>query len=97
MKISVNAKYITGEVELKFSKYQNGSLAIQAFSLYGEPEFTATVALDELPPNGYVFLKGWSENEGIPDALEKAGIVELTNHTIPTGYCKAQVAKLLIT
>ena len=96
MKITVNTKYIKGEVELKFGEYQNGSPAIQAFSLYGEPEFVATVALDELPADGHVFLKGWSENEGIPQALVNAGIVKLTGRTIPIGYCEAQEAKLLI-
>ena len=96
MRITVNTKYIKGEVELQFSKYQNGSPAIQAFSLYGEPEFTATVALDELPSEGCVFLKGWSENEGIPAALVKAGIVELTGRKLPTGYCEAEEAKLLV-
>ena len=95
MKIEINTKYVKGEVELRFRKYQNGSTAIQAFSLYGEPEFTATVALDEIPAKGYVFLKGWSENEGIPNALQKAGIIELTGRTIPTGYTEAQEAKLL--
>ncbi|KKN78836.1 hypothetical protein LCGC14_0346080 [marine sediment metagenome] len=95
MKITVDAKYVKGEVELKFREYPNGSKAIQAFSLDGEPEFTATVALDILPTTDHVFLKGWSENEGIPEALEKAGIVELTGWTIPTGYCKAQDARLL--
>lgn len=96
MKITVNAKYIKGEVELQFGKYQNGSIAIQAFSLCGEPEFKATVALDEVPREGCVFLKGWSENEGIPAALVKAGIVELTGRKLTTGYCEAEEAKLLI-
>jgi len=97
MKITVNTKYIKGEVELQFGKYPNGSTSIQAFSLYGEPEFTATVALEVLPREGCVFLKGWSENEGIPAALVKAGIVELTGKKLPTGYCEAEEAKLLIT
>lgn len=96
MVITVSAKYIKGEVELQFGKYQNSSTAIQAFSLYGEPEFTATVALDEKPKEGFVFLKGWSENEGVPNALEKAGIVELTGRKLPNGYCEAEEAKLLV-
>lgn len=97
MRIAISTKYINGEIELEFGKYQNTSVAIQAFSLDGEPEFTATVALDEVPRPGYVFLKGWSENEGIPNALEKAGILALTGRTIPTGYVEAQEAKLLKT
>ena len=86
--ININAKYVKGETQLHFMKYANGSIAIQGLSLYGEPMFIATVALDELPPKGHVFLKGWSENEGIPESLENAGIVKLTGRKIPTGYCE---------
>ena len=96
MKIMINAKYVKGEVELVFKNYGNGSTAIEAFSLYGEPEFIATVALDEVPGKGKVFLKGWSENEGIPDALVKAGVVKLTGRKISTGFCEALEADLLI-
>ena len=95
MRIKVKAKYIKGEVDLVFGHYQDGSTAIRAFSLDGEPMFTATVALDEVPPAGHVFLKGWSENEGIPESLVSAGIVKLTGRTIPTGYCEAFEAELL--
>lgn len=98
IKININAKYVKGEVELRFGHYRNGSIAIQAFNSKGEPEFIATVALDEMPPEGHVFLKGWSENEGIPFALVSAGIVKLTGRTIPAGFSfsKAYEAELLI-
>ena len=96
MQIHVKAKYTNEMVILNLDgKYGNGSRAISATTLQGEPQFTATVALDETPPDGHVFLKGWSENEGIPEALVKAGVVELTGRTIPTGYCEAVEAKLL--
>lgn len=94
MNINVSTEYCKGEVELNFGKYSNGSTAIRA-SQNGEPMFVATVALDELPPKGHVFLKGWSENEGVPQALEKAGIVKLTGRKIPTGYVEAEEAELL--
>ena len=94
MNISINTQYCKGNVELSFGKYGNGSTAIQAFQ-GGEPMFVATVAMDELPLRGHVFLKGWSENEGIPEALEKAGIVKLTGRKIPTGYVEAEDAELL--
>ena len=97
MEIHVKSKYTDEDVVLEFAKYSNDSPAIKLLSLYGEPICTATVALDEKPADGCVFLKGWSENEGIPESLVKAGIVELTGRTIPTGYCEAQEAKLLIT
>ena len=97
MKIHVKAKYTDEDVVLDLSrKYGNGSRAITATTLQGDPQFTATVALDESPTEGCVFLKGWSENEGIPEALVKAGIVELTGRTVPTGFCEAVEAKLLV-
>ena len=95
MEVKIKSKYSDEITNLTFNFYQNGSTAIRGLSLSGEPLFVATVALDEVPPPGHVFLKGWSENEGIPEALVKAGIVELTGKTIPTGRCEAQEAKLL--
>ena len=95
MVVRIKTKYINTDVKLHFRKYGNGSIAIQGFS-FGEPEFTATVALDEVPPDNHVFLKGWSENEGLPAALVNAGIVKLTGRTIPTGFCEALEAEMLI-
>lgn len=95
MRITVNAKFVNEDVLLSFANYGDGSVAIQAVSLGREPMFTATVCIDEPAKKGHVFLKDWSENEGIPDALVKAGIVELTGRTVPTGYCEALEAKLL--
>lgn len=95
MEVFIKAKYVQGKMNLRFGHYQNGSVAIRGENLCGEPEFTATVALDEVPPKGYIFLKGWSENEGIPEALVKAGIVQLTGRKIKTGYCEAEEAILL--
>jgi len=60
---------------------------------------TYTVCLWEPPAplrEGHVWLKGWSENQGVPEALEAAGLVELTGETWPTGFVEAQEAKLLI-
>lgn len=96
MKAHINSKFCNEEVELSFGQYGDGSTAIQGISLQGEPIFTATVALDEKPTEGCVFLKGWSENEGVPEALVKAGIVELTGRKIKTGFCEAEEAKLLL-
>ncbi len=97
MEVHIKSKYTNETVILNLDRhYGNGSRAITATTLQGEPQFTATVALDELPAEGCVFLKGWSENEGIPEALVKAGIVELTGRTVPTGYCEAIEAKMLV-
>jgi len=96
MIIKINSKYTNEDVILTFGLYSNGTTAIMGKSLNHEPLFTATVALDKKPFEGCVFLKGWSENEGVPESLVKAGVVELTGRTIDCGYCKAQEAKLLI-
>ena len=98
MKVPIQAKYVNEMVDLQFGHYGiNGSPSIKGISIEeGEPLFTATVALnDELPNEGCVFLKGWTENEGIPEALVKAGIVELTGRKIKTGFAEAVEAKLL--
>jgi len=80
MKVQISARYIAGEVELRAGQYFDGALAIQGFR-GSVPEFKATVHMDTPPGEGCVWLKGWSENEGIPAALEAAGVVKLTGKT----------------
>lgn len=95
--IAMESKYCNEDVELKLGVYGDGSLAMKGFSLYGEPMFKATVCVEgEVPSEGCVFLKGWSENEGIVECLVKAGIVELTKRVMPIGFCVAEEALLLI-
>jgi len=95
MKVHIKSKHCNEDVILRFGFYANNTTAIQALSLQGEPMFKATVALNEKPAEGCVFLKGWSENEGIPEALVKAGIVRLTGRKVKAGYCEAIEAELL--
>jgi len=78
--------------------YHDGSTAIIVMSDRGK-ECTATVCLapeGPTPKKGFVWLKGWSENEGVPEALEKSGIVKRTGDTIPTGWGDAELAELLV-
>lgn len=91
------AKYMGGGY-VEFSTYPfNREIAIRIYAEDGQPEATATVALQDAPNarsrNG-VWLKGWSENEGVPEALVKAGIVTLTGETYPTGFCDAVFGEL---
>jgi len=61
-------------------KYQaDNSLALVATDGRGEPLYTATVKLDIRPQQGCVWIKTWSENEGVLEALIDANIV------FPTG------------
>lgn len=52
-----------------------------------EPMATATVnIMEETPAPNCVFIKTWSENEGILEALEKAGVVKRTGRQILCGF-----------
>ena len=96
-KVHIKTKYMDEDVLLEFAKYENGRIAIRALTEQGEPAFVATVNIPQATPaEGCVFLKGWSENEGIPEALVKEGVVELTGRKIATGMCAADEAKILI-
>lgn len=96
--ISVDAKYVKGQAMLRFGQYSNGRIAMSLFDpVTYEPLATATVNLpEEQLAAGHVFLKGWSENEGLPQALEKAGVVKLTGNQVHTGFVAADEAQLLV-
>jgi hypothetical protein len=83
---------------IRFDQYRSGETAIEIVDQHGEPQYVATVALVPYGaphPGEYgVWLKGWSENEGVPEALAAAGIVTLTGRRHPTGFCEAQHADL---
>ena len=77
--------------------YHDGSTALIIYSDRGK-EATATVCLapeGPTPDEGFVWLKGWSGNEGLPEALEEAGILKRTGETCPTGHVHAELAELL--
>ena len=78
-------------------KYGNGRTAVvleDEEGLYA----VATVNLPDEPlEDGYVFVKDYSENEGMLQALVDAGIVERTDKdTVQSGYVEVPVAKLTI-
>ena len=74
----------------------HGNLAIQIWDDDGMPVARPTYNPPYTLPEGYVALATWSENTGMPELLEEAGIVELTDETIQVGqWCHAVIAKLL--
>lgn len=94
------AKHFTEGV-VEFAQYGNGGTAI----LIMQPDTgvrlaVATVNLEGLgaPTNkpDHVWLKGHSENEGIPEALEEAGILKRTGEVFPTGFVYVELAKILV-
>lgn len=85
---------------IEFTSYYYGrGTCMRLFDeLTGEPGYVATVNMpDELPRNGYVFIKNWNENTGILEALTSAGIVEPTGRRIASRYVYADECRLLVT
>ena len=82
---------------VQFLTYQSGETAIEVVDAEGD-SYMATVALvpsgAEHPGETGVWLKGWSENSGVPQALESAGVVRLTGRTQSTGFVMAHHAEL---
>lgn len=93
---NIKGKYTEGPAKVEFDRYGNGRVAIRLLNPdTDEPIATATVNVVEYDlPDGHVLLKGWSENEGIPEAMQKAGIVKLTGVKVPCGFVEAEVAVL---
>ena len=60
--------------------------------LAGSPDELGAIA--PVKPD-HVWIKEWSENEGVVQALVDAGIVELTGNAWPTGYTFAIEGRLL--
>ena len=88
----IKTKYLDDEVVFWRTSYVDGSTAIVLTSPDGEPLMTATVCLaayGDTPEPGHVFLKTWSENEGIYEALLAAGVIGEFTRVIPAGYAQA--------
>lgn len=92
-------KYCKRETETAWSHYQEtGETALVLMDDDGSVALKATVC----PPSGnlraghdWIWLKGWSENEGVVDALVKAGVVTLmTNAVAQCGHQVALAGKL---
>lgn len=94
--IHISAKYCKGDMNVHFATYAKGGKCISLHDPNGELVCRATVCLpDHNLQAGCVWLKGWGENEGVPVALEKAGVVQLIPLFAQSGYVIAQMAKVL--
>jgi hypothetical protein len=93
--IDLKTKHINETVVVRKATYPNGSTALVLSSPIGEPMGHATVALEELPGNGNIFVKDWNENAGLLGALQQLGIVGPVIRTVPAGFCEAHEVELL--
>ncbi len=83
--------------EVRQATYSNGRTALLLEDAKtGESVAVATVNLphENLEP-GQVFIKDYSENHGMLEALEKAGIVKATGETVHSGFAPVPKAILL--
>ncbi len=82
---------------VNITEYRDGNAAISLDDATdGSPVATASVNIPEAKlPTGFIFIKNWSENEGMLDALVSAGIVEDTGRTFPCGFTDANLCKLV--
>ena len=83
---------------LVWHRYGNNRRALELVDVVdGSPVVMATVNLpDEKLDPDEVFIKDYSENDGLLDALMKAGIVEDTGRRVTSGYVTIPVCRLLI-
>lgn len=76
--------------------YGNGQ---SAYILEGEPDgfpeevARITVALPLPPAEGCIWVKDWSENEGLARQLVAEGLIELTGRFQPSGFVNALEAR----
>jgi hypothetical protein len=82
---------------LEYGTYNNKRIAIQLNDAEdGMPIAIATVNLPELSlPPDHVFIKSWSENEGMAEALIKANIIGPNLGSASTGFVAASMHKLI--
>lgn len=98
MQIEIESRFIPKQqVNLVKKEYGNGRTALQLTALNGEPLCVATVNLEQADvPEGHVLIKDYSENQGVLDALIKAGVVGKPISEVPTGFVMVQLCRLLV-
>ena len=83
------------DCSIKLSVYHNGRTSLSVMTS-GIPLLKASVNLpDHELPTGCIFIKNWSENEGILSELIRHNIIEDTDIFVSSGYVDVNVCKLL--
>ena len=81
----LKSKYVNRKAQLKLGKYATNAVAVQVVAPIPEgvdqSEIIATVSvhteLSEALPSNQFFGKNYSENEGILESIEDAGLIKL--------------------
>lgn len=87
-----------GDYTLFKGEYVKGGTAIMALDSSGQQAFTLSVNLPSAPTpdEDHIWVKEWSENEGIGEELQRRGIIEFTGQTSKTGYCDVRLARIAV-
>ena len=94
-KLTEAAKYIPVGTTIHISTYADGNTCLQAVDDEGFPAGILSVNLPETNINAnHVWIKSWSENEGVLTALVESGLVKPLGITQPTGFCAAALVEL---
>ncbi len=93
----VRFKFKDYEGNLVPRKYPNGRLAIEFVDDDGGCITVCSINLpNEDLDEGQIFIKDWSENEGMLEALLEAGVVIFTGERVPSGYVQAPKCRLSV-
>jgi hypothetical protein len=93
--LTTPAKYIPAGVQIVKRFYADGNVCLSAIDKDGSPFGILSVNIPEteLDPE-YVWIKDWSENEGVLNALVESNLVTKLNVTRPCGYAEAHLVRL---
>lgn len=96
--LKVGTKYIPAGTRVEKTFYADGNICLVARDPEdGSPWGTLSVNIPETNVNDdHVWIKDWSENEGVLNALIKSGMVSDLSITQPCGFCEAHLVRLLV-
>lgn len=94
----ITTKYIDEEVVVKKSTYEeNGRLCLRLQSTDGEALMTVSSNLGEFEiANDSIFVKTYSENEGVMEALIEAGVLTEPKGSVSSGFCDFPICRVLV-
>lgn len=82
----MNVNFANSKCSIKIGRYYNDNTSIQLYDTEdGMPVATASVNVKEKLLPEEVIIKDYSENEGIYNALLKAGVILPSHNTYQTG------------
>jgi len=88
-------KYYTGDIIVVPTLYFDGNTALQLTTIEGEPIGKATTNLGNTIPREFVYIKDYSENEGVLDTLINANIIILSGLIYKTNHVEIPEAEIV--